>query len=195
MERSRVKDNPLPSSFLQFLLGAACTAIILWGIRAASEVLGPLLLGLLLAYAILPFPQWLMRRFKMSKRTAIVITAISVLCLGPYLLFALDLATVRISEKLPEYEVHLASLYQQATNFSSAHGIVAPSLSVESVFTPERLREITRVLLPEAGVIISHGMLIFLLAFLFVIEMLGDVGAKLSPLAQRLAVYGSDVRS
>ena len=190
-----MKDNPPTSRFLRILLGAACTVIVLWGIRTASGVLGPLLLGLLLAYAIVPFPQWLMRRFKMSKRAAIALTAISVIFLGPYLLFALDLATVRIAEKLPVYEVHLASLYQQIAISTSAHGIVAPSLSVESVFTPERLREISRVVLPEAGAIISQGMLIFLLAFLFVIEMLGDAGVEPSPLAVSLSRFGSDARS
>jgi AI-2 transport protein TqsA len=190
-----VKDNPPTSRLLRILLGAACTVIILWGIRAASGVLGPLLLGLLLAYAILPFPQWLMRRFKRSKRAAIALTAISAICLGPYLLVALDLATVRISERLPEYEVRLASLYQQITIVTNAHGIVAPSLTVESVFTAERLRQITRVVLPEAGVIISEGMLIFLLAFLLVIEMLGEAGVKPSRLAERLSVFGSDARS
>jgi len=190
-----VKDNPPTSRFLRVLLGAACTVIILWGIKAASELLGPLLLGLLLAYAILPFPQWLMKRFKASKLVAIGVTAVSVICLGTYLLVALDLATVRISEKLPVYEVRVASLYQQITVATSAHGIVAPSLSVESVFTPERLREISRIVLPAAGVIISHGMLVFLLAFLFVIEMLGESGGQLSPLAQSLSRYSSDVRS
>jgi AI-2 transport protein TqsA len=76
-----------------------------------------------------------------------------------------------------------------------AHGIVAPSLSIRNVFTPERLSEITRVLLPEAGVIISNGLLIFLLAFLFVMTMVEDIGVRQGSLAERLAYYASDARS
>ncbi|MGC1545216.1 MAG: AI-2E family transporter, partial [Candidatus Acidiferrales bacterium] len=75
------------------------------------------------------------------------------------------------------------------------HNIVAPSLSVKGVLTPERLREISRAVLPEAGAIISNGMLIGLLAFLFIIEMAGEIGAKAGPLAESLAYYGSDAAS
>ena len=188
-----LKDSS-PSPILRFLHGAACTVIILWGVRAASSVLGPLLLGLLLAYAILPFPKWLMRRFKFSKSAAIAMTAVAVAASGLYLVFSLDLATVRIATKLPIYEQHLASLYQQVTVFMSAHGIEPPSLSVKNVLTPERLREIARVVIPEAGMLITNGLLISLLAFLFLMEMAEDIGVKRGPLAESLAYYESDAR-
>jgi AI-2 transport protein TqsA len=180
---------------LRNLQGAACTVVILWGISAASAILGPLLLGLLLAYAVVPFPKWIMRRFKVSKRASLSFTAAAAVIMGLYLVFALDLATVRIAEKLPTYEQHLANLYQQVTVSMSAHGMDVPILSVEKVFTPERLGEIGRVVLPEAGAIISHGLLISLLAFLFVVAMMEDTEVKQSPLAERLAFYGSDAQS
>jgi len=191
-----VNDTSLsPPPLLRFLLGAACVVIILGGIRAGSALFGPLLLGLLLAYAVVPFPKWLMRRFKLSKSVAIALMGVAALVAVLYLVFVLDLATVRISEKLPIYEQHLASLYEQVTISMSAHGIVTPNLSVKNVFTPERLREVTRVVLPEAGEIISNGLLISLLAFLFVVAMVEEVGVKQGPLAERLAYYASDSRS
>ncbi|MGA8407974.1 MAG: AI-2E family transporter [Candidatus Acidiferrales bacterium] len=189
-----MKDSS-PDPVLRILLGTACTIIILAGVKAASPVLGPLLLSLLLAYAVVPFPRWLMLRFKLRKNSAIVLTAVAVAALGLYLLLALDLATVRIAAKLPIYEEHLANLYQQIAVFMNAHNIVAPSLSVKGVFTPERLREISRAVLPEAGAIFSNGMLIGLLAFLFIIEMAGEIGARVGPLAESLAYYGSDACS
>jgi AI-2 transport protein TqsA len=189
-----MKDTS-PSPILRFLQGAAWIVIILWGIRTASPVLGPLLLGLLLAYSIVPFPKWLMERFKFRKSTAIAMTAAAVAAAGLYLVLALDLATVRIAAKVPTYEQHLASLYGQASLFMGANGIVAPDLSVKSVLTPERLHEFTHVVLPEAGAIITGGLLITLLAFLFVMEMAEDIGVKSGPLAESLAYYGSDARS
>jgi AI-2 transport protein TqsA len=189
-----MKDTA-PYPMLRIVLGAACTVIILSGVKAASAVLAPLLLSLLLAYAAVPFPQWLMRRFKLRKTAAIVLTALAVAAFGLYLLLALDLATVRIAAKLPIYEERFANLYQQIDAFLNAHNIVAPSFSVKSVFTPERLREISRAVLPEAGSIISNGMLIGLLAFLFIIEMAGEIGAQVGPLAEKLAYYGSDACS
>jgi AI-2 transport protein TqsA len=189
-----MKDSS-PHPILRMLLGAACLVIILTGVKAASSVLGPLLLSLLIAYAVVPFPKWLMLRFKLHKSAAIAMTAVAVVVFGIYLLLVLDLATVRIAAKVPIYEEHLANLYQQVAVFMDSHGIVAPSLSVKAVFTPERLRELSRAVLPEAGSIISNGLLIGILAFLFIIEMAGEIGAQLGPLAEKLAYYGSDAKS
>ena len=153
------------------------------------------MLSLLLAYAAVPFPKWLMLRFKLRKSAAIALTAVAVVAFGVYLLLALDLATIRIAAKLPIYEESLASLYQQVYTFLDARGIVAPTLSVKSVLTPERLRELSRAVLPEAGAIVSNGLLIGVLSFLFVIEMAGEIGVQLGPLAEKLAYYRSDARS
>jgi AI-2 transport protein TqsA len=189
-----MKDSS-PYPMLRILLGAACTVIILAGVRAASSVLGPLLLSLLLAYAVVPFPKWLMSHFKLRKTAAILLTAVAVAAFGLYLLLALDLATIRIAAKLPIYEERLANLYQQVDVFLNDRNIVAPSLSVNSVFTPDRLRELSRAVLPEAGSIISDGLLIGVLAFLFMIEMAGEIGEQVGPLAEKLAYYGSDACS
>jgi AI-2 transport protein TqsA len=188
-------DDSARPPILPFLQGAACTVIILGALKIASPIVGPLLLALLLAYAVAPFPTWLMRRFKLSKNAAIAMTAVAAGALTLYLVLAVDLATVRIAAKLPVYEQRVASLYEQTAGFMSANGIVTPPLSVKSVFTPERLREITRVALPEAGEVVSNGLLISLLAFLFVIEMTENIGVKRSPLAEKLIYYGSDARS
>jgi len=176
---------------LRFLQGAACTIIILWAVRAASDVLGPLLLGLLLAYAVVPFPKWLMRRFKFPKSAAIAITAVAIVASALFLAFSLELASVRVEEKLPVYEERLSSNYEQVEVFMSAHGIDVPGRSVKNVLTPERLREITGVVLTVVRAIISNGLLISLLGFLFIMEM-ADIEGKRSILAERLAYYGSD---
>ncbi len=55
---------------LPLLQGTACVVIILWGARLLSDLLGPLLLDLLLAYAVAPFPKRPMHRFKLSKARA-----------------------------------------------------------------------------------------------------------------------------
>src|SRR5208337_2989391 len=183
----RAMNGTSPPPILQILLGAACTVIIMAGIRAASSILGPLLLGLLISYAVVPLPKWIMRRFQLSKNKAIVLTAVAAFAFGLFLLFALDAATLRIAQKLPGYEQRLAELYGQATVAMSADGIVAPILSIKNVFTPERINEITRIVLPEAGDLLSRGLMVFLLAFLFVVTMVEDTGVTQGPLAEKLA--------
>jgi len=178
------------SSMLRFLQGAACTLVILWGVRVASPVLGPLLLGLLLAYALVPFPKWLIRRFKLPKSVAIATTAAVVIASGICLLLSLELATVRIKETLPIYEQHLATLHEQVAVSMSAHGIDASIDSVKNLLTPQRLREIAGVILTMMRAVISMGLIIFLMAFLFIMEM-ADIGVNRSTLAERLDYYGS----
>jgi AI-2 transport protein TqsA len=180
---------------LRLLLGAAAAVIVMAGIRAASSILGPLLLGLLLAYAVVPFPTWIMRRFKVSKSVAVALTAAAALTFVVYIFGALDLATVRIAAKLPIYQERVASLYERITVLMSANGVVAPSLSVDSVFTPGHLGEFARVVLPGASVIISNALLIPLFAFLFVVTMVQDIGVTEGSLAGRLAFYASDAQS
>jgi len=184
-----MKESP-KSPMLRFLLGAACTVIILWGVGAASPVLGPLLLGLLLAYALVPFPRWMIRRFKFPKSAAIATTAAVVVTGGLCLVFSLDLATERIKETLPIYEQRLASLHEQVAVSMSAHGVDTSVESVKNLLTPQRLREIAGDLLTVVRAIISIGLLILLLAFLFITEM-ADIAGNRSVLAERLDYYGS----
>src|SRR5208282_3263291 len=131
-DRNRPVKGSQLSPILRLLIGAACTVIILWGIKTVSPVLGPLLLGLLLAYAAVPFPKWLIKRFKFRKSAAIAMTAVGVVALVLYLLLSLDLATVRISAKLPIYEQRLAELYEQQAAYLNANGIATPDFSVKS---------------------------------------------------------------
>jgi len=190
----RAMNGNSPSPILRILLGGACAVLIMAGIRAASSILGPLLLGLLLAYAVVPLPKWIMRSFQLSKNKAIALTAVAAFAFGLFLLFALDVATLRIAQKLPAYEQRLAELYGQATVTMNADGIVAPILSIKNVFTPERINEITRIVLPEAGDLLSRGLMVFLLAFLFVVTMAEDIGVTQGPLAEKLAYYASDAQ-
>ncbi|MFY9845916.1 MAG: AI-2E family transporter [Terriglobales bacterium] len=182
------------SPTLQFLLGGACTVIILCGVRAAAPVLGPVLLGLLLAYALVPFPRWLIRRFRFPKGAAIAVTAAAVIASGLFLAFSMDLATVLIEVKLPVYEQRLGSVYEQAENVMSARGLGIPIHSVKNALTPEQLREITEAVLTVVRTIVSDLLLIWLLAFLFIVEMT-DSGINRSALAARLAYYRSDAET
>jgi predicted PurR-regulated permease PerM len=92
-------DNPV-SPLLRVLLGAACAVIILWGARAFSEILGPLLLGVNLAWAVAPFPQWLMRRFRLSKGRAAAVMAVTLGATMVLTLVAVERGIARLTTRL-----------------------------------------------------------------------------------------------
>ena len=181
-------------SILHSLEGAACIVIILWGVKASSTVLGPLLLGLILAYAVVPFPMWLIYRFKLSKRTATAITAIALAAIGLLALLTLEAGIGRLAARVPLYEQHLAGLYDQFTLLISRFQDPA-NLSFQKLLTPERLGDMAISIVPQAGAIASTALLICLLASLFLMEMVPDPGARPSLIASALVRRGAYSRS
>ena len=173
-----LKDD-LPFPLLRFLQGAACTVIVLWGVRAFSEILGPLVLGIGLAYTVTPFPSWLMQRFKLSKSWAAAVTAVILAAAGLFAVLTVDLGVARMAARLPVYEERLTALNEQIQVFLNAHGVEAASFSFEKLLTAERLSGIAVWIVPQAGAMIARVLFIVLLALLFVIEMLP--GARVEP--------------
>ena len=86
-------------SAIQTLKIAACVVIVAWGIRTASHVLSIVLLSLLLAYAILPFPLWLVRRFHVPKSAALSLTVLLVIVFYCVLTFALVKTGLQMSAR------------------------------------------------------------------------------------------------
>jgi AI-2 transport protein TqsA len=184
----------LTSPTIRFLQGAACCVIIFVGLRLASPILAPLLLALLLAYSVLPLPAWLRERFRLTRGQAIVAT---VALLGAFQLVVvvlLEVTALRLLVKLPVYEEHARALWQQGVALLGARGIGTANLSPAGVLVPDRLLELVRRALPEVGSILSNGLLVSLLAWLFLIEMVEERGVQKGPLAERLAYYGGDVQ-
>jgi AI-2 transport protein TqsA len=186
------KTNP-PSTLLPALQAAACVVILLWGIRITSSVLGPLLLGLMLAYAVLPFPTWLMQRFQLSKRRATTMTAVALIAAGLVTLFTLQMSISRLVARVPLFEQHWVGLYDQTTDLISQFRFIdLQRVSIQSLLTSQQLGTMIMSIVPQASAIASETLLICLLAALLVIEMLPDAGTKPSLLATALhspAVY------
>ncbi|MGC2615255.1 MAG: AI-2E family transporter [Terracidiphilus sp.] len=189
-----MKDR-LPSSLLHSLQAAAYIVILVWGVRFTSAILGPLLLGLMLAYAVVPFPSWLMHRFRLSKRRATTLTVIALIFAGLTALFTLEAGIARLAERVPLYEQRLAGLYDQITVLMIRfQGINPANLSLEKLLTPERLGAIATSVVPGASAIASESLLICLLASLLLMEMLPEVGIAPSLLAGALMSQASYAR-
>lgn len=179
---------------LSFLQGAACVVILMWGIRTASDLLVLLLMALVLAYAFVPLPNWLIRQFKLQKNAALALTMV---LLGTLSLITVVLSynrVVLIREKLPIYQEHFMNLYEKIEVFLNTHGIDFSSFSVTKLSTSQKILEIGRAVLPRATSFLGDGLLISLLALIFLTKMVEHSGTKKDPLAERLAYYGTDVR-
>ncbi len=181
------------SRLLRSLQTAGLIVVIAWGVAKASHLISILLLSLLLAFSVLPLPKWIMRRFKMGKSAAVALT---VTLLGvAYLTISAYLANAayRLTARLPAYQERLQQEYGRIVPFLVSHGVQSANLSLESLFSPERLAEYARVIIPSALGSLSDLLLISLLSLLFVIEMAEEPARQSRPVAM-LILYGQDVR-
>jgi len=187
-------SQPLSSPLPRLLPGAACLVIILWGVNRASHLIVLVLLGILLACSFLPLPEWFMQRFKIGKYTAIWL---GVALLGTSSLVAVFSLYERISRfkaELPEYQQRFVVLYEGAVGFFNRHGIDLVGLSSLKLPSSERMLELSRVAIPEAAGFLGDGMLVTLLALIFLSAMIQRPGTKRSDFGEALRYYGEDVQ-
>ena len=176
------------------LLGTACIVIIAWGIKAASHILLLVFIALFLAYAIVPFPRWLIKRHKVRTHTALGMTV--ALVIACYLFFSslLFMTGIRMMARLPSYEVHFTELYTRIVGFLNSHGTHFASLPSAGFLSADKVAEFAIKILPTAVGVFSDRLLLWLLCLLFLIEIVELEESKRGPLARGLLHYGSDVQ-
>jgi AI-2 transport protein TqsA len=179
---------------IRLLQGVACVVIIMWGIRTASHILVLLAMALLLAYAFVPLPQWLMQRFRLGKTPALLLTVALLGTLNVITVILLYDSVGRMRTKLPMYHERFMDLFEKSVVLANAHGINFADLSTAKVASSDRILEFSRMALSGAGSFLGDGLLISALAWILLIQMVGDAGAKRGALAEKLAYYGSDVQ-
>ena len=180
-------------SAIQTLKIAACVVIVAWGIRTTSHVLSIVLLSLLLAYAILPFPLWLVRRFHVPKSAALSFTVLLVVAFYCVLTFALVKTGLQMNARLPVYELRIQDLHEQIAGFLTRHGIESTDLSVKNFLSSGRLMQFMSDILPTTIELLSDRLLIWFLTLLFLVELL-DPERGNSPIAKKLANFGKDIQ-
>lgn len=184
----------LSSSPLRLLQAAAYVVVVAWGIKATSHLLSVILIALLLTYVILPFPKWLMHRFRLPKSLAIVLTVTFVIMIYSAISVVLVEAVFQLRERLPIYEEHLRGLYERIAGFLSTHGNQSTNVSMKSLYSYDRILELTRLILPSVISLLSDRFLISLLSLIFLVEMVDSEDAKAGALARNLNYYGGDVQ-
>jgi len=189
-------SNRLPPKIFGQLQAVAYLVIILWAIKSAAEILVPVLLGLLLAYCFLPLPKWFMERFTLGKRTAVALASAAV---GALILISVPLLYWRftqLQEKVPIYQDHFISLYQNVASYLDSHGVAVPAADTDAArsFLSAHISEYLRLFVPHAARILGDGLLVAILASYFLSTMAELAASKRGALAEGLNYYGSDVQ-
>lgn len=187
-------SEPLPSRLGRLLQAAAYIVVVAWGISAASHILYLVLLALLFAYVFLPFPKWLMHRFRLRQGLAIALTVVLWAIIWFAIWVALFKAGHKLMAKLPIYEERIRILHERVVVFLSAHGIQSTHDSVKNLYGYDRIVEFARATLPMLMGFFSDRLLTFLLGLGFLMEMTYLDSSKSGPFARKLVYYGMDVQ-
>ncbi len=179
---------------MRSLQAAAYIVVVAWGIRAASHILLLLLISIFFAYVAVPFPRWLIKRFKLGTQVAVAMTVALVAII--YVVFSslLFVTSLRMMVKLPTYEVHFTAVYQQVTALLNSHGTHFANLPPAGFLNPDRVAELAIGILPTAVGLFSERLLVWLLSLLLLVEIVEQEESKRSPVAVTLIHYGADIQ-
>jgi AI-2 transport protein TqsA len=186
--------SPWSQPMMRLLQGVACVVIIMWGIRTTSHLLVVLLMAIVFAYAFAPLPQWLIQRFQVGKTAALLLTLALLGTLNVVTVILLYDSVARMKVRLPEYDERFMALYDKVLVFANAHGVNFANLSATKLSASDKVLEFSRVVLQQASGFLADGLLISVLAWVFLVEMVEEPGVKRNLLSERLAYYGGGVQ-
>ena len=150
---------------LVLLLGAAGVVVAAAGVRAASEIVAPVMLALVLTIAVLPVAGWA-RRHGWPSWAGILLALVSACAMVLVLVLGTSLAVVKLVELLPQYADNASEMRTDATEFLTSHGVAAdPASTATSRLDPERLTSLLASIV--SGVLGALGSLFFLVTLLF----------------------------
>jgi AI-2 transport protein TqsA len=103
-------------------------------------------------------------------------------------------SVARMKARLPEYDERFMGIYEKVLVFANAHGVNFANLSATKLSASDKVLEFSRVVIQQASGFLGDGLLISVLAWVFLAEMVEEPGAKRNLLSERLAYYGGGVQ-
>ncbi len=169
--RSREADraSPLPRGLL-VLLAAAGAVVTVAGLRAASGIVGPAFLALVIVITIHPLLAWL-QRHRVPSWLAVVLTMVCAYAMILALAGALVFSAARLATLLPEYQPQFASLLDQVTGRLAEAGVTQEQInSVVSQFDLGSLVGVLQRVLSGATTVVSDVTFVLVLLFFLIID-------------------------
>lgn len=157
--------NPLHRA----VIAGACIVIILAGMRAASSLVGFILLAMLLAVSITPVLGWLVKK-GLSRSFALLIIILIVIVGGVGVATFVGTSLAELVQMLPEYEAGLDEVTKSFTDLLSRFGIDLSDLFSRGEFDPKRLLQIATTLISGVLSAISSSIFLFILISLMLVE-------------------------
>ena len=163
------RSSPLPRGLL-VLLTAAGAVVTVAGLRAASGIVGPAFLALVIVITIHPLLAWL-QRHRVPSWLAVVLTMVCAYALILALAGALVFSAARLATLLPEYQAQFSGLVDRATERLAEAGVTQEQInSVISRFNLGSLIGVLQRVLSGATTVASDVTFVLVLLFFLIMD-------------------------
>lgn len=164
-------------SRLNALIGMAAFVVVVAGMKAASGLIVPFLLAVLLAVICLPMLDWLKNKGIPELLSLLLIVAVLI---GVWSLVIILLGTTLadFTRNVPSYQERLYEVVGEAWNFLKEHGVVIDRTMLESIFDPARVMRMLATTLNSLGGILTRAFVIFLM-FAFLMSEAAGIPQKI----------------
>lgn len=160
------------SPILRILIGGACTVLIIAGLKAASDIVGFVLIAVMLAISITPVVIFLTNK-GLKRGLSLFITIFSFLIVGIMLVTLLGTSVFELSTTLPTYESRMQELIVSIDAVLEKYNIDIDKLIAQSELDTKRLVQIATSLLSKLGNSLGSGIFLIIVVSLMVIEFSG----------------------
>lgn len=160
------------SPILKILIGGACLVIIIAGLKAASFIIGFVLIAALLAISITPIVIFLTNR-GLKRGLSLFITIFSLLILGLLILTLLGTSVFELSRTLPSYEDRMQEIIVSLDSRLDKYNVDIDKIIAQTEVDTKKLFQIATSLLSKLGDYIGKGIFLIIIVALMVVEFSG----------------------
>ncbi|HOI08391.1 MAG TPA: AI-2E family transporter [Deltaproteobacteria bacterium] len=168
-----MNTSPVRDRLVSVLVGMACLVVIVAGMKAMAPILNIFLLAWLLADAISPLPNWMMRR-RVPRTPAAVGTLLIVIFCGIAIATVMSWSVIGLSQKLPQYQATLTGTYGTVVDFLASKGVDITQVSPLASLTPARIFSFAGMILGQIGNLLGDTLLLLILVVILLFEFIED---------------------
>lgn len=156
----------------RFLVIVASIVVVVAGLKAASTLILPFLVAVLVAMISLPFMNWLQRR-KVPSWLSILLTVLADLVALALLAILIGQSLQSFAEAAPRYQAKLQTLLGTAMTWLRERGIDVPSDLSGGIVNAGLALDLATRMLKGAAAVLSNTVLIFIAVVFILFEAAG----------------------
>ena len=160
------------SPILRVLIGGASIVILIAGIKAASQIVGFLLLAVLLAVSITPIVFYLTRK-GVKRNLALFTTIFGLIIIGIILIFLMGSSIFELSRTLPSYEPRMQEIIESIDTRLDKYGVDIEKIIEQTEIDTQKIFQIAASMLSKLGDFLGTAFFLILIVSLMVVEFSG----------------------